>query len=66
MWSFPFLHVLHYIASTEGGPPEGFPHRVQGSVRDWRVRPVLLSIPSLSFHSDYIVGVRDMVLQLFG
>ena len=37
--------------STEGNAPRGVPHRVQGSMRDWRVRPVRLSIPSLSFHS---------------
>ena len=49
------VSFLYVIASTEDGPPEGFPHRVQGSVRDWRVRPVILSIPSLSFHSDSIL-----------
>ena len=27
--------------------PEGIPHRVQGSMREWRARPLVLSIPSL-------------------
>ena len=40
--------------STEGGPEEKHPHRVQGSRRDWQVRPVRLSIPSLSFHGASI------------
>ena len=47
-------HIYDASTSTEGGPPGGLPHRVQGSVRDWRVRPVHPSIPSLSFHSVII------------
>ena len=46
----------HNIASFDSARqrravPEGkHSLRVQGSMRDWRVRPVRLSIPSLSFH----------------
>ena len=44
-----------YIStSTEGESPKGGPHRVQGRMRDWRARPVRLSIPSLSFHGASI------------
>ena len=37
--------------------PGGLPHRVQGSMRDRRVRPLRLGIPSLSFHSASLSGV---------
>ena len=47
--------VIATLASFDlhvnGGRPAGLrPRRVQGSLRDWRLRPVRLSIPSLSFH----------------
>ena len=45
------LQPSHHLicTSTEGNAPRGVPHRFQGSMRDWRVRPLHLSNPSLSF-----------------
>ena len=35
------------ISTSAEGVPGGLPHRVQGNMRDWRVRPISPSIPSL-------------------
>ena len=58
----PIRWHIHVSASTVGGPGRA-PYRVQGSMRDWRVRSVRLSIPSRSFHSAALATVLLVRIQ---